>query len=1115
MDSSAHKLHSIGSTDNAGDVPASVRASVTNAEEWVFLNSTLGLPSFEIARLDNNQVAQLIAERVFQTVGSTRASISQIGLQNALSDRINRAMQLIENRGLIWAFDDQERVSAIASAAYESIPSDVMDQLIMNRIPARVAYENDHTTSNVDLSVNLFGALRNIRINIERPFWRTNSFNSAQDLEIALRRNGVTPREIGLVRGLPNADLDRPLTNVEAANLAASTFSLTNVPAKMGEQTEKVQTQEKTTQLKVNIFDFMNATTTNEAPAGLQLMPIRQMNDAEILQVLEYQNANNKRVYWEKYVEPAGIDPADVDTQSGQSFATAARNIIRHGYELWKGSTFNVDTGGGPFPLTIDIPLLTQARTPSASVPPAPPTCPPGLEDKDIKSLSASQVRELLLFDAGFFTYPFWSRFIRTPNATTPDQPDNITGMQLNEVVGHYLAAHWTTHNENTETIHQADSFDLKLKIDELLTEKIGTDAPAGFQDRFVCTMTAGEISDLLEYQGKKGDFPYWKKFVDAKGRKPADMDGLKGVTLSAVVMQMLLDKFPHSAINPIGTQDNRTLFDIHRNIREQSEENRELLDKLRMGSENSAGAAMAASIAMNDKTILEATSSSAGAQKIKENLDVAKAKLGIHELLKKLHELNLNFQIQKMSNGSEVNLQKLLNERGSLENDFKAIGTNSKIPTWESDFAKGGSLAQSPMDMNAPPPPAIDRNVGDRRDAQTKINTELKRVGEEIARYQSATNILDRILLEAKKAKIADKLKKYMSEADGVKKAGLKPEGSDAFNAAKAADDITAELGLESVEDLKKTIEKEGAKLKEAKEGGSSGDALQQKIFEEHFKRQGLSEIDAQKNANYLYSRSLIDNELRGQIDQLQDDVFTHHEIGHTVLDDLNPVGILREKKDWKVTGNIAQSVGLMPPYIQNAGIPVLGWETRSYPQLITAYYSFKKLYEGGGPAYINSPGSRVYLAQMCAISSALADRHVTMLINDFGNDLPDEEQKKLRSRKTLSLELLEKMLTGEAPDRYAVRIDQILANVDRGTHRYRRASYRGITTASKATAGAVAYAAKGTVNKTKAVGAGVWNQKKNIMACAALTALGGPLGLAVFAGYKLWNAPNLSTAA
>lgn len=645
-----------------------------------------------------------------------------------------------------------------------------------------------------------------------------------------------------------------------------------------------------------------------------------------------------------------------------------------------------------------------------------------------------------------------------------------------------------------------------RVDVDKMMNESTNSDAPVGLQNRPIYSMTELQIRFLMNFSGRKGDYPYWKKYVKSGLSLPSDpipafaitgpfsgVPRTSGALAAAYVVRTSLNAV---AGQPVGRRV-ATFEEVQRNLAQKIADNQILLGRLRGGSENIHGAIIAASLASRNPSILSTVNNSDTEAKTKKDLNDAQKKIQILDSLRKIREMQVSFSLSTLtvpagSASIASNLAVLRTESADLQTDMGVVSNGSTPAAIQSHFGRSIGLTATPAGGVA----AANRNS-----TLTQMQNYLGQMSNDIASFQKIDAALQLVRRDAVDADLYSKsstLRRFITDSNGT----INPAAFTAdVKCVDLSEEIKKEMGIESDEDLKSTIEKAEAELKKLKAGGETGDVLQQKVFQEHFKNQGISPQEAQKSANYLYSRSLIDNELRGQINDLEEDIFEDHEN-------------TRSFKDRMVLASISREVGINPRRRSFSRITHYDWQTLSYPRLITAYYSLKKLYEGTGPTYLNSSGSSEYKAQMRSIARSLADRHVTMLINDFGNDLPDKDREKLQSRKTLSLELMEKMLTGDAPVKYIPRIDGILDRVDKRTNRYRRSVTGTAGFLGKNTISTSAYLGKSAANTAVSLKDSAWKHKKNIMACTAMTALGGPLGFAAWAAYKTWNAPNATAA-
>src|SRR3989338_5157990 len=115
MDSSAHKLHTIGVADNAGDVPDSVRANVANAEASAVIHRLLGLNGVRLG-FARDDVLHHINERIFSIVDERRASISSTGLHTLLDANLTNALEQIRPGLEYGRATRSEQIQAVARA---------------------------------------------------------------------------------------------------------------------------------------------------------------------------------------------------------------------------------------------------------------------------------------------------------------------------------------------------------------------------------------------------------------------------------------------------------------------------------------------------------------------------------------------------------------------------------------------------------------------------------------------------------------------------------------------------------------------------------------------------------------------------------------------------------------------------------------------------------------------------------------------------------------------------------------------------------------------------------------------------------------------------------------
>lgn len=621
----------------------------------------------------------------------------------------------------------------------------------------------------------------------------------------------------------------------------------------------------------------------------------------------------------------------------------------------------------------------------------------------------------------------------------------------------------------------------MTVRINALLKGTTTDDAPVGLQNRNIAELNTTQIRELLLHRGTAGTFPYWRLYVSAGNNLPTDQvtqcitqPFLIGFNLAATAeAEMIRAGVPANA--RVGARSIR-LMDAHTDVRAEQAKLQTLMEKLANGSENPGGAALALSLAASNRSVMASATQQAEETKLRTELTKDRAKLELVTQLKKLGELKANFRIPTMPSLGAANYELIFNERANLSHDIGIIG--HPTATWRSDYCSSGGIGL----------PSAFTSQTDKRDLGARLQQQLKEVTEEGNRYVEVANALNRIALSANTAEVYTSSNTLSTRASNTGTVNRTAIGSD-FNNVAVAEAIATETKLESVAEIEESIKKNEDLLKKSKAGGESGDALQQKIFEEHFKRQGLSVAEAKKSANYLYTRSLLDDELTSQHQALIDDLF--ESIDHGSED--RKV----ERKGRTSLRHVATALGIQTVNRN------YDWDRASYRTLVTAYFSLKKIYEGGTADSVNAPGSHAVQGEMKRIAEVLSRRHTTMLLNDMGNDLPDEDRKKLGSRKALSAETLEQFLTGEAPEKYVPRIDAVLhateGRIYRAGRNGRRMEAAGALAASSFIIGAkgIGKGANATLSGANAAKNWTWAQRGNIATFSLFTALGGPLGM------------------
>ncbi len=650
-----------------------------------------------------------------------------------------------------------------------------------------------------------------------------------------------------------------------------------------------------------------------------------------------------------------------------------------------------------------------------------------------------------------------------------------------------------------------ARTIDLSIRLNDLSRGVTTADAPAGLQNRQIADLTSDQIMLLLRHRGARGDFPYWRLYVQPGTPLPDDPEAVITASVSGRfvanqrlydVAQALVESATGGGTQALGVRS-FNLLKAHTEVRSEHERLQGIMTRLTTGSENEVGAAVALNLAASNRAVMESATRQAEEARVRTDINRSRAQLELSKQLRQLGELKLNLRIANMPGGAAATYDRIITERNNIRLDMSVVGSGT---AWASEFCTTSAF---PAPTAANYPTAALRN-----DMIARMQPQLKEVSDEIARYEEVEQLLRRIAQSAVTSETyaaSPRLSELISAAGVVNRANVNAT----FNNVAEAETMRNQVRLDSESDIEASIKTNEELLKKAKTGGASGDALQQKIFEEHFKRQGLSAAESQKAGNYLYSRSLMDGELQAQQETLIQDMFADH------TEDGVSASLEYAYKERRPNKVILRLLNILhvPTVDRLNNDEGIGpeWRSASYPTLITAYFTLKKLYEGGGSAYVNCVGSELVKRNMRRIARILARIHVNMLVTDFGNDLSEEDRKKIASRKALSLETLEKILLGEAPAKYGPRVSQMLGLLDERVDSKRRKLGRAVAKTGHVSWTAAKWSGEKAKNSVKSGVKRTWGQRRNIAAFAACSALGGPLGAL---GWVAWKALKSNTS-
>ncbi len=1076
----------------------------------------------------------VIVDKIFSVVDQTRASMQNLELHNVLNEEIqSRLEQLTDGDYRANALNTgnpslnrNNRITAFVDAVFKAIPEDIMDQYLRLRIPTKPRIiEGNNMINIVQINFpNINGTAYNIHFDLDHPFWKGQDYRDPTDLSAALRN--TTLSNIGIVFIHPSISLDRPIQQTTADIIANASFSTISIPPKRGVLTERVPADTRQVELEVDIEAMMNATMGPNALAHIGLTPypnnypISQLTEPELERLFQYVDpANGRHTYWESFVKSGNPrqGPNQLDSTGTRRLSEiVAAKVIKES-QIWRVNRCSLN--GVRYSINPKLFLSTKIGNDAF--------IPEDLRGKKIAELAMNDLNRVIQIENPSpsrpdQSFPYWRILVNTTSSPyETDRNDNPYG----QIVIQRLSAYWYQWKNTKETVTLTGEVELKIKSDELLAANTGPDAPVGLQNRPVAGLTYSELRDLLRHRGVTGDFPFWKKYVDAGTKNPMDLPhGITAPTTTSPYPPNTDDFANRAALQlnavirgvarntalvsgDIIGQNTTSLLGLHKEVRREHEESMAFVEKLKEGSVNTTGANIAAHLALQNPSIMARVQGGGDAKKLKEEVVGLKAKKNLALLLSKLRELTFS---PSMKEGLDV-LQK---ERDALRTDLQSIGFTTRATSWSSNFAIQGSvLPNSPVDLTGPNTPGVNKD-SERRDAQNKITGQLKLVSDEIAKYDKTSDILIRIFIESQKAKLEEKMSAYI-DGNKVDPSKLTSEETP----IQIAEKLEKEFALESDDQLTEKIKKKEAELQVIEKGGDSGDALQLRIATEHFKLQGLSQKESEKCAKQLLAQGYISAELDRTLGTLSGNIFSDD------LEDSTPQGGLEAVEEWFIDkANILQrerehnavnrvaSMLKVPTgftRLQQGNVlddPIddrrIQWQRASYPNLVTAYFTFKELYEGTGPEYTkNLKDSKRIRDEMKIIAKVLTQKHAEKMSKELSYNLIDEERKELGNTHEKIVRATEDFLLGSAPEKYQPRINRILDHLDmkekksvttRGK-RALKATWAGVSTATL-------WSGSNALKATKKTAEFANTHKKTALALAACFALAGPLGVGAY---------------
>jgi hypothetical protein len=177
------------------------------------------------------------------------------------------------------------------------------------------------------------------------------------------------------------------------------------------------------------------------------------------------------------------------------------------------------------------------------------------------------------------------------------------------------------------------------------------------------------------------------------------------------------------------------------------------------------------------------------------------------------------------------------------------------------------------------------------------------------------------------------------------------------------------------------------------------------------------------------------------------------------------------------------------------------LQWQRAKYPDLVTAYFALKEMYEGTGPEYTQKlKDSDRIKAEMKVIAKVLTQKHAEKMSKELSYGLSDEDKKALGNPHEKIVRATEDFLLGNAPEKYQPRVNRMLDKINSSEGRWKE---RGKTTyawGKKLVYDPHAWVASKAYTGVTETGKFTWANKGKIAGLATCALFGGPIGIAAY---------------
>lgn len=571
---------------------------------------------------------------------------------------------------------------------------------------------------------------------------------------------------------------------------------------------------------------------------------------------------------------------------------------------------------------------------------------------------------------------------------------------------------------------------------------------------------------------------------------------------LPTFVYTMLVNRIYNAAGTKPGSTDalaleERSVADLQKEVAEQHR----FHTTLREGSDNQMGATFASSILMKYKDI-RSVLESGDQTKAKESLDTERAKQSLLKSISDAEGFNFN-----------------------PSRDW-ALAEAQVSPT-----ALGSALADCAVGSVTPPnlggvaytKPVTTKS--EESSARSWVQIQYKEAQEAEVECRKMLRHLTNIARDTKKAGGTTPLKifDYINEAT-LTFVGTKSDIKKDFDLASIIKDIhdNGDFDLKTEDEHKKKADEYKAELEKIQKGEMpKGAEAQHLVIKEYMKRyHGLTDSEASSAANVIRGRSLIDTEMSTAIKEISGEIYG--DVDDNAADaEVNQIRVFRRggKRDLLRIAEIAKASRI--PVGEN-NIP--NWSAGSYKNLMGAYFALRQMNDGTDvPWMMRLNSSHAAKKQMREITAAILKKHAKAMLQEFGASvgLSDDKQKEVLKDPTKPEHqaILIQILEGEVPENQKAQVQKVLNTADKKLFRMRRGV--GYVTGSliygdknPVSAKNLLYgnkyvsalgATKGVKNVAVGTVGGVWNNKATIAKIGALTAIGGPLGLAI--GTAVWG--------